>query len=104
MSWNLLHHTLQLIKLSEKELAGEVDPFTYGRQHDGATFKDVVEDFAHHNHVPFHPKVGTNTMTKDGKIIGMFGNAQIYIDTNVVFVMEGGDWKPVSLNDLLNLA
>jgi hypothetical protein len=34
----------------------------------------------------------------------MFGNAQIYIDTNVVFVMEGGDWKPVSLNDLLNLA
>jgi hypothetical protein len=104
MSWNLLHHTLQLIKLSEKELAGKVDPFTYGRQHDGATFKDVVEDFASHNHVPFHPKVGTNTMTKDGKIIGMFGNVPLLIDKTVVLVMEGSDWKPVSLNDLLNLA
>jgi hypothetical protein len=92
----------------EKDLAGKVDISTYGRRQHvvsrGATFKDVVEDFANHNHVPFHPKVGSNSMTKDGKIIYMFGNAQIYIDTNVVFVMEGGDWKPVSLNDLLNLA
>jgi GC-rich sequence DNA-binding factor-like protein. len=92
----------------EKELAGKADPSTYSRRQHvvsrGATFKDVVEDFAHHNHIPFHPKLGPNTMTKDGKIVYIFGNAQIFIDTNVVFVLRGGDWKPVSLNELLNLA
>lgn len=91
----------------ENELSGKVDSSLIGKRRHvvsrGATFKDVVEDFAHHNNIPFHPKLGSNT-TKDGKIVYMFGNAQIFIDTNVVFVLEGGDWKPVSLNELLNVA
>jgi len=69
----------------------------------GATFREVVEDFANHNSVNFHPKGGSNA-TRDGKTIFLFGNAQVYLDSNVVFTLRDGSWNPISLNDLLELA
>ena len=68
----------------------------------GASFREVVEDFAIHNSINFHPKSGSNA-TKDGKIIFLFGNAQVYLDSNVVFALRDGGWNPISLNDLLEL-
>jgi tuftelin-interacting protein 11 len=69
----------------------------------GATFREVVEDFANHNNVSFHPKGGANAM-KEGKPIFLFGKAQVYLDSNVVFAIHGESWNPVSLNSLLELA
>jgi len=66
----------------------------------GATFKEVVEDFASHNGVMFFPKTGPSCF-KDGKRIFMFGSSQIYLDANVVFVSDGDIWRPVSLEELL---
>jgi len=66
----------------------------------GATFKEVVEDFAIHNDTPFYPMSGLNNL-KDGKHIFMFGNSQIYFDTNVVFALKEGHWRPTALEDLL---
>jgi len=66
----------------------------------GATFREVVEDFANHQGIPFHPKLGTNAR-KDGKTIFMFGHKQVYIDSNVVFTNEGDQWVPSSLSELI---
>ena len=40
----------------------------------------------------------------EGKLLYNFGQAMLFIDRGVVFVMKGGQWTPVSLNDLLRLA
>jgi tuftelin-interacting protein 11 len=69
----------------------------------GVTFREVVEDFANHNGVTFHPKLGPNS-SKDGKPIFIFGNAQIYLDSNVVFAYKSDDWKPISLSELMDIA
>jgi hypothetical protein len=68
----------------------------------GATFKEVIEDFASHNGIMFYPKSGSNN-TKDGKRIYMFGTSQVYLDANVVFAVDGDLWKPMSLDDLLSI-
>jgi tuftelin-interacting protein 11 len=69
----------------------------------GATFREVVEDFANHNGVTFHPKPGPNS-SKDGKPIFIFGNSQIYLDSNVVFAYKNDEWKPISLSDLMYIS
>ena len=98
------------LREEEEELRGKPDSINnVSRMHasshgrGGATFREVVEDFANHNGIPFHPKSGPNS-TKDGKTVFMFGNAQVYLDSSVAFVLQAGDWKPKSLNDLLSLA
>ncbi len=65
----------------------------------GPTFKEVVEDFARHHGMMFHPKQGRNSV-KDGKRVYIMGSSQIYIDTNVVFALDGDTWKPVALEEL----
>jgi len=67
----------------------------------GATFREVVEDFAQHNDITFCPKIGSNS-TKDGKNIFFLGDMQIYLDSNVVFVLRGSDWQPTSFEDILS--
>lgn len=69
----------------------------------GVTFREVVEDFANHNGVTFHPKLGPNS-SKDGKPIFIFGNSQIYLDSNVVFAYKNDDWKPISLSELIDIS
>ena len=101
------------LKEEEKELGGSSYHVINGslsgtRKHvvsktGGATFREVVEDFANHNNTSFHPKSGSNAM-KEGKNIFLFGNAQVYLDSNVVFALHDGSWNPISLNSLLELA
>ena len=66
----------------------------------GATFKDVVGDFARHHDVSFYPKCGPNS-NKDGKPIFLFGEKQIYLDSNVIFALQDSQWQPSSLDNLI---
>mmetsp|Transcript_37217 Transcript_37217/g.90408 ORF Transcript_37217/g.90408 Transcript_37217/m.90408 type:complete len:97 (+) Transcript_37217:2739-3029(+) len=63
------------------------------------TFREVVEEFAKNEGIPFQPRVGSNTM-KDGRQIFQFGNTSIYIEGDVVFALKGKDWIPVPLDQL----
>mmetsp|Transcript_15269 Transcript_15269/g.18086 ORF Transcript_15269/g.18086 Transcript_15269/m.18086 type:complete len:341 (+) Transcript_15269:130-1152(+) len=67
----------------------------------GVTFKDVVEEVAQHNDIPFYPKIGPAS-TKDGKVIFILGEDQIYLDSNVVYVYRGTDWHATSLEKLVS--
>lgn len=40
----------------------------------------------------------------EGKALYNFGRVTMYIDRNVVFVLRGTEWQPVSLDDLLKYA
>ena len=40
----------------------------------------------------------------EGKALYNFGSATIYIDRGVAFAMNGSQWTPVSLNELMRLA
>ena len=95
------------LREEEEKLRGRVDKANQIRKAQmpfydkgGPTFKEVVEDFARHNDMMFHPKQGPNSM-KDGKRIYILGTSQIYIDTNVVFRLDGESWKPVALEELV---
>ena len=68
----------------------------------GATFKDVVSDFARHHDLTFYPKLGPKS-TKDGKHIYILGDTQIYLDANIVFALRGTVWQPTSLDDDLRI-
>ena len=62
-----------------------------------ASFKEVVESFAHQHDISFHPK--SNSM-KDGKPIFMFGEHPVYLDKNVLYAKRGDSWQPISLEHL----
>ena len=66
----------------------------------GATFKDVVGDFARHHDISFYPKCGPNS-NKDGKPIFIFGEKQVYLDSNVIFALRDNQWQPCSLDSLI---
>ncbi len=98
------------LREEEEALRGKVDSINNtsrthvaSRSKDGATFKEVVEDYANLNNIAFHPKTGPNSI-REGKKIFMFGNAQIYLDSSVVFVLRHDSWKPISLKDLVELS
>ena len=40
----------------------------------------------------------------EGKLLYNFGRATLYIDRQVIFVMRGGKWTPISPDELLRLA
>jgi tuftelin-interacting protein 11 len=40
----------------------------------------------------------------EGKQVYRFGNANIFIDKNVLFIFENGQWIPLRLNDLVSKA
>ncbi|ESO85853.1 hypothetical protein LOTGIDRAFT_221309 [Lottia gigantea] len=42
--------------------------------------------------------------SREGKQVYRFGNVQVYLDRNVVFMLENGQWVPVSLQHLLDNA
>ncbi len=66
-----------------------------------SSFKDLVEKKAADNNLLFLP---IYNRTFEGKQIYQFGNANIYIDKNVLFISENGQWMPLRLNDLVNRA
>lgn len=94
------------LREEEEMLRVDKDKFTNNvtrSQVNGATFKDVVEDFANHNGLSFFPKSGPNSSI-DGKRIYILGSSQIYIDDNVIFANDGNNYKPKSLSDILSMA
>ena len=97
----------QRLKEEEEALGRQVDSIdkmsrmhVASRNRDGVTFREVVEDFANLNNIPFHPKANS---VREGKKIFMFGNAQVYLDSSVVFVNRKGLWTPVALKGLIEL-
>jgi tuftelin-interacting protein 11 len=67
------------------------------------TFREVVTEFAQERDVLFQPRMGNNS-TKDGKQVFNFGTVPVYLDSNVVFALQHGDWKPLALSQLAELA
>ena len=41
---------------------------------------------------------------KEGKQVYRFGNLNVYIDRNVVFMLQNGSWIPASINEILQKA
>jgi tuftelin-interacting protein 11 len=66
-----------------------------------SSFKDLVEKKAVENNMLFLP---IPNRTFEGKQVYRFGNANIYIDKNVLFLLENGQWIPLRLNDLVSKA
>jgi tuftelin-interacting protein 11 len=66
-----------------------------------SSFKDLVEKKAADHNILFLPLINR---TFEGKQVYQFGNANIYIDKNVLFLFENGQWIPLRLNDLVRRA
>ncbi|CAF1091177.1 unnamed protein product [Rotaria magnacalcarata] len=66
-----------------------------------SSFKDLVEKKASDHNLLFLP---ITNRTFEGKQVYQFGNANIYIDKNVIFVYENNQWIPLRLNDLIHRA
>ena len=64
------------------------------------TFREVVEEFARERDLRFQPRTTGSHSVKDGKQVFWFGQTSIYLDKNVVFALRGGEWIPVSLDEL----
>eukprot|EP00696_Hemimastix_kukwesjijk_P001717 gnl/Hemi2/12104_TR4131_c0_g1_i1.p1 gnl/Hemi2/12104_TR4131_c0_g1~~gnl/Hemi2/12104_TR4131_c0_g1_i1.p1 ORF type:complete len:415 (-),score=103.50 gnl/Hemi2/12104_TR4131_c0_g1_i1:97-1182(-) len=64
------------------------------------TFKEVVEKYAEENEIIFLPKPGA---LQEGKQVYAFGSRSIYLDKRMVYLMNQGMWKPVSLTELVKL-
>ncbi|CAF1354682.1 unnamed protein product [Rotaria sordida] len=66
-----------------------------------SSFKDLVEKKATDHNLLFLP---ISNRTFEGKQIYQFGNVNIYIDKNVLFLYENNQWIPLRLNDLIQKA
>jgi tuftelin-interacting protein 11 len=93
----------ELERLQTKDTV-EFRKHVISRRAGGATFRDVVEDFAREHDASFRPRTGGKVATDDGKPIFLFGSVPIYLDTNVIFAQHMSEWKPVSLEQLAVMA
>ena len=66
-----------------------------------SSFKDLVEKKAADNNMLFLPVLNRSF---EGKQVYRFGNANIYIDKNVLFLFDNGQWMPIRLSDLVSRA
>lgn len=66
-----------------------------------SSFREIVERRAEDNGIIMMP---VPNKTQEGKPVYKFGNVQIYIDRNVIFVYDDGRWIPKSLDRLMELA
>uniref|UniRef100_A0A2P2I9F2 Tuftelin-interacting protein 11 n=1 Tax=Hirondellea gigas TaxID=1518452 RepID=A0A2P2I9F2_9CRUS len=67
---------------------------------DGLSFRELVERFAQDHNVTFVPN--TSLGRYHGKQIFQFGNYNVYLDNELIFMKKKGqDWKPTSLTELL---
>jgi tuftelin-interacting protein 11 len=66
-------------------------------------FKDLIARRCEERGIVFRPLPGR---WREGKQLYLCGSRQVYLDRNVIFVMEGGTgvWVPTSLNNLLDRA
>ncbi|CEM00674.1 unnamed protein product [Vitrella brassicaformis CCMP3155] len=66
-----------------------------------ASFREYLEQVASENDLLMRPKVGRIV---NGKQVHAFGRVSLYLDQNVTFVLQGGEWKAVSVEALLDMA
>ena len=66
-----------------------------------SSFKDLIERKAADNNILF---VQVQNRFKEGKQVYRFGNLNVYIDRNVVFMLQNGSWIPASINEILQKA
>ena len=71
------------------------------RQVDTPSFREVVEEFARERGILFQPRMGAKAL-KDGKQVFLFGEKPIYIEGDVVYNLQGGNWRPISLDQLMD--
>ena len=63
-----------------------------------SSFKDMIQRKAVDNNLLFMPVLNR---FKEGKQVYRFGNLNIYMDRNVVFMLENGSFRPASIQELL---
>lgn len=63
------------------------------------SFREMVERKAEENNLEFLP---VPNRTYEAKQVYRFGRVFIYMDRNVIFLNENGQWMPVSLNTLVD--
>ena len=63
-----------------------------------SSFKDIIQKKAADNNILFMPVLNR---FKEGKQVYRFGNLNIYIDRNVVFMLENGNFRPASVKEIL---
>jgi hypothetical protein len=66
------------------------------------TFREVVAEFAREKDILFQPRLGANS-TKDGKQIFLFGSVPVYLDDDVVFALQNGQWEGTTLETLADI-
>jgi len=66
------------------------------------SFKEIVQSFAEMNSVEFVPNVRRGSY--EGHQIYSFGKVSVYLDGQAIFVWQAGQWRPISMQNLLNLA
>ncbi|XP_065053922.1 tuftelin-interacting protein 11-like [Rhopilema esculentum] len=64
-----------------------------------SNFKDLIEKAAEENNILFMPMPNKRF---EGKAIYSFGKSMVYLDRNVIFTSFQGQWRPTSLQDLIN--
>lgn len=62
------------------------------------SFKDIIERKAAENNLMFLPVANK---FKEGKQIYRFGNLNIYLEGNVIFMMHNGIWRPTSIAEIV---
>lgn len=61
------------------------------------SFKEMVEKYAEEHGFLLIP----TKKRYEGKLIYTFGNIPVILDKDLVYKQESGEWKPVSLSDLV---
>ncbi|XP_013412007.1 tuftelin-interacting protein 11 isoform X2 [Lingula anatina] len=64
-----------------------------------SSFKDLVERKAEENGLLFMP---VPNKTYEAKQVYKFGSVQVYMDRSVIFMQEGMNWVPVSIQGLID--
>ena len=63
-----------------------------------STFKDMIEKKAADHNLLFLPVLNR---FKDNRQVYRLGNLNIYMDRNVVFMLQNGVWIPTSIQEMI---
>ena len=61
-------------------------------------FKDIVQKKATDHNLLFMPVLNR---FKDGKQVYRFGNLNIYLDKTLIYMLENGQFRPASINEIV---
>lgn len=84
---------------SQQQMMNEAVRQLYQQQSTAASsFKDIIERKAAEHGLMFLPVVNK---FKEGKQIYRFGNLNIYLEGNVVYMLQNGIWRPTSIAEVI---